>query len=821
MASSNNIPETSLDAALLSWLQQFAPHGVFTLDASLRIRSWNHWMELHSSLTSAEVLGRELFEIYPDLERRKLRMPFQRALAGESSVLSSALHRYLLPFPSLAVESSDQMLQTARIAPLLYGKNVGGVIVVIEDVTQREIQAESLARQHRRDEILSWALVNLLKTNDPRKTVRQLFFKIAEQLDFDTFLLYLRDGESGVFKLFEAGGISDDLESKFREYEMLSSIANGSEAVGLSAIKSREEPGYALLKEAKISSAIAIPLRANEQSHGVLCFASWNRDYVTADESALLCTIAQYLATALDKENINRKLEKTEEAKQWMGAIVESSDDAIISKDLDGIIKSCNQGAAQLFGYEMKELIGKPMRMLVPADHQEEETQILETIRLGKRIQHFETIRQRKNGDLIEVSLMVSPVMEGSGKIVGASNIARDITARKQGEKALRKASRAKDDFLAALSHELRTPLNPALLIASECADNDQLPEGVRLNFETIRKNIELEASLIDDLLDLTRVTSGKMVLNKSFVDAHDILTDAIATTQAEQQEKKIRLDIHLDAPQSMVDADVVRLQQVFWNILKNAVKFTPAQGKITIETSVQKDSELLIRISDTGIGMNADEIERVFTAFAQGDHAGAGGSHRFGGLGLGLAISKNLVELHLGKITVQSGGKNQGAVFTVELPLAKGPTKKIESKAERQNKDEQSGRDCDNKFVLLVEDHEITRTVLAHLLSRRNYKVFTADSVAQAREIADQNKFDFLIADIGLPDGNGNDLMNELREKYGLKGIALTGYGMEDDIARGKAAGFVTHLIKPVRIQSLENALAIVKSQTAMIRPD
>jgi PAS domain S-box-containing protein len=512
-------------------------------------------------------------------------------------------------------------------------------------------------------------------------------------------------------------------------------------------------------------------------------------------------------------------------ALQQLAAIVESSADAIISKDINGIITSWNRGAEQLFGYPAKEVIGQPITILIPRERLNEEPDILERIRRGERIESYETIRQRKDGTLIEISLTVSPIRDGEGTVIGASKIARDITEQKQARRELEQAhkdavaaSRAKDDFLAALSHELRTPLNPALLIASESADNPELPEPVRLNFETVRKNIELEARLIDDLLDLTRITTGKMVLTKNLVDVHAVLNDAIATTQAEQQEKKLHLDIKLNAPQSWVEGDAVRLQQVFWNVLKNAVKFTPAKGKITLETSVKDGGQLLITITDTGIGMNADEVARVFKAFAQGDHAGGGGSHRFGGLGLGLAISKNLVEQHSGKITARSAGKDKGSTFAIELPLA-GETKtkpkagKTPRGSATQNTSATQQDEPATMSILLVEDHEITRTVLAQLLARRNYKVVAVDSMAKAREAARHDKFNLLISDIGLPDGNGNDLMNEFRKKYGAKGIALTGYGMEEDIARGKAAGFVTHLIKPVRIQSLENALMIVKN--------
>jgi PAS domain S-box-containing protein len=511
------------------------------------------------------------------------------------------------------------------------------------------------------------------------------------------------------------------------------------------------------------------------------------------------------------------------QASQQLAAIVESSEDAIISKDLNSIITSWNRGAEQLFGYQAVEVVGKPVTILMPRDRLNEEPKILERIRRGEPIKHYETIRQCKDGRLIEISLTVSPIKDAAGKVIGASKIGRDVTKQKLAERELEHAhkeavaaSRAKDDFLAALSHELRTPLNPALLIASESADNHELPEPVRLNFETIRKNIELEARLIDDLLDLTRITTGKMVLNKSRVNVHVVLNDAIATTQAEQQEKKLHLDIRLNAAQSWVEGDAVRLQQVFWNVLKNAVKFTPVKGKITLETSIKEDGKLLVTITDTGIGMNAEEVARVFTAFAQGDHAGDSGSHRFGGLGLGLAISKKLVEMHSGKILAESAGSNQGAVFTIELPLAK--EAKIQSDVEANSAKYEflkvPSMEPAQVSILLVEDHEITRTVLTQLLTRRNFKVLSANSAAEAREIAKHNKFQVLISDIGLPDASGNDLMKEFREQFGVKGIALTGYGMEEDIVRGKAAGFITHLIKPVGIQSLETALSLVHLQ-------
>lgn len=244
---------------------------------------------------------------------------------------------------------------------------------------------------------------------------------------------------------------------------------------------------------------------------------------------------------------------------------------------------------------------------------------------------------------------------------------------------------------------------------------------------------------------------------------------------------------------------------------MKNAVKFTPEGGKITIEArTLPETGNIAVKVIDNGIGLTMGEIIHIFNAFAQGDHAGASGSHHFGGLGLGLAISRKLVEMHSGVIQAASAGRDQGATFTIELPclqvedLNGSPALPERPAASPQN----ASRNQSGRRILLVEDHEPTRTALSRLLTRRDYKVMTATSVAEARALARREKFDLVVSDIGLPDGNGYTLMSELRDEFGLKGIALTGYGMEQDLIRGQNAGFVAHLTKPVRVESLEKAL-------------
>lgn len=375
-------------------------------------------------------------------------------------------------------------------------------------------------------------------------------------------------------------------------------------------------------------------------------------------------------------ENRAAAFENTNTILGHFKAIVDSSDDAIVGKDLNGIIQSWNIGAEKIFGYKAEEVIGQPITILFPPENVDEEPSILARIRAGQRIDHYETVRKRKDGTLIDISLTVSPVKDNAGNIIGASKIARDITDKKQWEnrlvqahKELEEANRAKDNFLAMLSHELRTPLNPVLLIASDAADDPALPDDVRARFEMILRNVEMEARLIDDLLDLARIRTGKLKLEKKQVNVHDLLANSLSLIHDQARRKNITLIQKLNDPQTTVLGDAVRLQQVFSNVLKNAVKFTPDNGTVTVQSGL-RDHEYVINISDTGIGMTPEELDVAFDAFRQGEHSVV---PRFGGLGLGLAISKEFVEFHEGRIDAFSKGRGCGSTFTIKLPLLSG----------------------------------------------------------------------------------------------------------------------------------------------------
>ena len=514
-------------------------------------------------------------------------------------------------------------------------------------------------------------------------------------------------------------------------------------------------------------------------------------------------------------------------SEERLSAVFQQAGAGIAQTDLDGRFLMINDRYCEIVGRPRDKLMLLRMQDIIhPADLGHHLFLMENSARDGAAFV-AEMRYDRPQGGFVWVRNSVAFIRNAQGVVESALAVTEDITSSKRTEKELERArdealaaSRAKDDFLAALSHELRTPLNPVLLLASEAAEDRTLPEQVRADFATIRKNVELEARLIDDLLDLTRITRGKLLLDMRSHDVHAILRDALGTVRGDLETKKIVPALNLAPGHLLVLADAVRLQQVFWNVLKNAVKFTPDYGEISIATRISADqSELTVEITDSGIGLEPAEIERIFDAFSQGDHAGPTGSHRFGGVGLGLAISRMLVELHRGTISAASEGRGRGARFTIELPLLRADTRApVETKpageAAPPNGTAPTQAQALRGRVLLVEDHAPTRSTLQQLLMRRHYEVVAAGSVAEARVAMENERVDFVISDIGLPDGNAYELMEELRSRHGLTGIALTGYGMESDIARSHAAGFAIHLTKPLRVQLLDEALAKVWAQ-------
>ena len=504
-----------------------------------------------------------------------------------------------------------------------------------------------------------------------------------------------------------------------------------------------------------------------------------------------------------------------EEAKARLAAIVESSDDAIISKDLNGVITSWNRGAMRLFGYTAREAIGQPITMLIPPERLNEEPGILERIRRGERIEHYETVRRHKNGALLDISLSVSPIADGHGRIVGASKIARDITEWRRAQERVRRAKEAaesaniaKDNFLATLSHELRTPLTPVLAILGDWERSSDLPDTMRDDIQVLRRNLDLEARLIDDLLDLTRIVRGKLRLDFEVVDVHRLIAAVVDMFRCDIRAKRLTLSARTDAPRHFVRADPGRLQQALWNLLRNAIKFTPEGGTIELSTCNDDHSRLQVVVRDSGVGIAKDALDRIFEPFDQGSDETV---KQYGGLGLGLTITKTLLNMHNGMIDAQSDGPGRGATFIVTLPTVQHVTRsagRSSSPAPLGCSDDDEGP---RSFrLLLVEDHADTLRVLGRLLRHNGHEVTLAGSLREAVEALVREPFDMLLSDLDLPDGTGVDLIRQIRLEHGLDipAVALTGFGMEDDIARCRQAGFDDHLTKPVNLVKLEQTI-------------
>ncbi len=433
-------------------------------------------------------------------------------------------------------------------------------------------------------------------------------------------------------------------------------------------------------------------------------------------------------------------------------------------------------------------------------------------VRMGAR--SFLTAPLAARGEILGVMLLATSEVSGRNLSADDLELAEGIAARASlaidnarlyGRAEA--ASKAKDHFLAALSHELRTPLTPVLLRVAALARSPGLPEPLRADLQMIQRNVELEAKLIDDLLDLTRVSRGKLSLHLEAVDVHVLLEHTIAICSEGMEARTLAIGFEPGADERHVRADAARLQQVFWNLLKNAVKFTPAGGTVRVVTRNPEPGRVEVAVIDPGIGIAPEDLPRLFNAFEQGNPTI---TRTFGGLGLGLAICKALVDQHGGTLTGLSPGRGQGATFTVGLATVPAPEAARPAGAAAGPADPPALR------LLLVEDNEPTLLVMADLLELAGHDVKPAATVRAARELAASHTFDLVVSDLGLPDGSGFELMRELRERYGLQGIAVSGFGMEEDLRRSREAGFREHLVKPVDIDKLKAAIARAASARA-----
>ena len=493
---------------------------------------------------------------------------------------------------------------------------------------------------------------------------------------------------------------------------------------------------------------------------------------------------------------------------------------AMLSADKDWI--EVNHRLCQMLGYSEEELTEKTWTELTyPDDLPGEDAQFQRM--LGGVIKGYVTDKRFvcKDGKIVYASLSAQCMRKDDGTLDCILVLVQDITERKRLEADLRAAkdsadrakavaelaNRAKDYFLAVLSHELRTPLAPVVMGVSMLQDRPDLDQDMRETLGMVRRNAEMEARLIDDLLDVTRISRGTVELQKQRVDLGTVIDYAVEVCRPDIEARGLEFGVEMgpDAPY-WVEADITRLQQVFWNLLKNAIKFTPHGGCVGIRCRLDGQGHVVVEVNDSGIGIDPEALPRLFNAFEQAERSI---SRQFGGLGLGLAISKAMVEMHGGSIEAHSEGRGKGATFRVRLPLV-APPGQAESLAPATPRK----RAVRPLRILLVEDHGVTAKMMCQVLTADGHEVETAGDVATALELADRHPFDLLISDLGLPDGSGHDLMREIRSRgHKFPGIALSGYGQEEDILRSHEAGFAAHLTKPVSRERLVESIASVMS--------
>jgi PAS domain S-box-containing protein len=530
---------------------------------------------------------------------------------------------------------------------------------------------------------------------------------------------------------------------------------------------------------------------------------------------------------------------------RWLSAVLTSIGDAVIAADGQGRVSFTNPVARSLTGWGEDEATGKPLEdvfaIVSEGDRRPVENPVARVLREGVVVglaNHSALIA--RDGTERPIADSAAPIKDHEDKIVGVVLVFRDATEARRheeerenllaAEQAARSeaesANRAKDRFLAVLSHELRTPLTPVLIATSALLDQGDgaLDPSIRSVLEMVRRNVELESRLINDLLDVSRIARGGLVLDLETVDVHRVIRDCVEICRDETFVAGLEIVLDLAARDHHVKGDHARLMQVVWNLVRNAARFTPGGGTLAIRTSnapspgdergaspdgVALARSLIAEFTDTGIGIDPAIRDRIFEPFYQGD---AGVRRRSEGLGLGLAISRSIAEAHGGRLSLQSHGPEQGSTFRLELRIA--PAEATTSPEPIRPSSNPPGRSGLN--VLLVEDNHETLRFLTLILQQRSHQVVPVDCVSAARAAAREARFDLLISDIELPDGTGLELMHGLGGGRTLPGIAISGFGSEEDLRDSARAGFAEHLIKPIDLNRLESAIRRVTSPLA-----
>lgn len=822
-----------LNSATMRWINDFAAQGILTTDTELKICGWNHWLELRTGHRASEMIGRNLFEVFPELVTRRLEQHYQDALSGQVRVFAQSLHRYLLPMQSnFSNTSFAWMQQSARIAPLIEDDRIVGTITVIEDVTERVARESELRNQIAALEDLQQAL---RRSEESLSTTLRSIGDAVIATDLKSQVVLMNSVAQTLTGWTEPeakGKLLADVFQVINEETRQPIASPVAEAIQKSTFCSLPDNSILITRDGMErpidDSAAPITDEQGNVTGAVLIFRDIAERKQAEQEierrysdGLKLTEINRALVGALDFDQMTevvcraaRELTRADGASFVLreGERVRyAAEDAIASlwKGQDFPIESGISGWSMLHG----------------------EAVVIEDIFADERIPHAAYkptfVRslamipvgpgtpvasigvywaQKYSASLYEIELLQSLASAADLALAGVRAYEEARQARTQAEQA----NRLKDEFLATLSHELRNPLNSIIgntevLLRSPEARCVPL---VQRAAEAIYRNVSSQSQLINDLLDLSRLHSGKLPLNSHPILLAPVISDAAEAVRAQAEARKITLELDLPDESLVVDADSVRIQQVVWNLLSNAVKFTPNQGRVKLSLS-QENGHAMLKVEDNGQGIEAAFLPHIFEMFRQAD---AGTTRQYGGLGIGLALVKQLTELHGGSVEAQSEGNGQGARFTVRLPIVAAN----ESIGFTDSPSTRGG--LQGARILVVDDSPDSLEILNILLGAEGAQVMTASGGHKALNLVQSHDFDLIISDISMPEMDGYELMTKLRADQRMArvpAIALTGFGRTEDVVHARQAGFTSHLTKPLDFEYL-----VELARTALRQP-
>jgi PAS domain S-box-containing protein len=771
---------TSLDSYTLAAIVRSSDDAIVTKTLQGIITSWNAGAERLFGYTADEVIGQPATILFPPDRTGEEEDFIARITAGER------VHH----FETVRVRKDGALVDiSVTLSPIRDAEGrIIGISKIARDISERK---RADAARHHGQQLLAITLASIgdavIATDE---TGRITFLNaVAERL---------------------TGWTAD--EARGEHFDSIFDVVN--ERTGQIV----ESPVLRVLRDGKI---VALENHSLLRSRSGVAFPIDDSAAPIHDQTGRVFGVVVVFRDVTDRRRADRDVHR-------LAAIVESSDDAITSKTLQGIILSWNSGAERMFGYRAEEVIGKPMTILFPDDRLPEEEDFLARIARGERVEHFETIRIRKDGQQIDVSVTLSPILNEESEIVGVSTISRDVSERVRlaaRERAAREdaeeANRVKDRFLATLSHELRTPLN-AIYGWTRLLQSGTLDEPTaRRALDIIERNTRAQVELVTELLDVSRILTGRVTLNARPIDLAEIVLNVVDGMRPAAESRGVALGLTCDAGVARVMGDPDRLQQVFWNLLSNAVKFTDAGGRVDLRVA-QTDSRVIVTVADTGIGIVPEALPYVFEPFRQAD---ASITRTHGGLGLGLSIARHVVDLHRGMLEACSEGPGRGATFTVTLPVAAVRDVSHDATTASSSAARLGAEVLHGTSILVVDDEADAQELVAEVLRRAGAHVITASTASEAMAALVAERPAVIVSDLGMPGEDGFSLLKRVRVAgdpvlAATPALALTAYARGADRVMALGAGFERHLAKPVDPDALVNAVAEVLSERRQCRP-